>query len=603
MILAMVLLATWANVDWALHDTGPPVSDANTHAYQSRAFHNTIVNMPTWGQSVYQFFAYRSHYPLLSYQVGELGWLLMGPSTAAPVLGMAPFVLLLALSLYGITRMLAGRIAGLTAAAMGCTTPAILEYSRTPYVDMQLAAMVAFATWVLLGSRCFQDRRMSRWWGVALALGMLTKWTLPIYVAVPLAVAALGALRTATRRSVAVAFAMLCLAALAAGAAIVIFPAQHIDPQWGPGWKPVLSWLGVALVAWALGWILRRASREEGAVANAGEALLIATILASPYYAANLDGVLHKITYQATVHVDLAQVLVSNLREESLWFFLGTFWIPLGVFLGLLERETRSATLQLLGCFVVSNLAMALVPADPRYVLPNVAFLVPTGLICLRGNRTVANLALAAVLCVGAIQAGSHAWGWRPGWPTQLEARDSLQFTFQTRPVLPDLPRTEQYPFPELMSRLTWAYTGWETGRDRSVALVVASRAEASKLQPRALLYYAALMGRHLIVREIMIEAPGEQHLKLADAVESYLLLYRDPTVPTPWAPSARESEDGAPPLPPPPPPDVVPGEPRTREELLAHVQERGIFPKRMRTVQVFHFGKDILVELMEPVR
>lgn len=571
LILALAGLTSWANLTWAARNAAPPHSDANTHAWHSLVFHESLDDSPgpRSTRSLVRFFNYQGHYPPLAYQVGELGWIALGRSALALVLGLAPFLLLLAVSMYGLGRLLAGRMAGLLAAVLTCTAPVVLDHSRMLFLDLTLTALVAFGTWTLLASHSFQDLRYSRAWGVALGLGMLTKWTFLVFLAVPLGAAVCAAFRARRPRDSEIALGMLALALLLAQIALLCFPLRP---------ESLLAVWGLALLGCALGIVrLRRDLGSDSALVNAAEALIPALALAAPYYACSQDLVLDKITYQAGVQVELIRTLGLNLREQALWFYLSAPWWPLGPLLGLIRRETRPITLQLLGSLVLSTLFAALIPHDPRYLMPNLPALVALGMMALRGVPRFAATVLTVAVAVGVFQATCHLGTALGKWPSLNDRRQMSLVQPPWLPPLPFPPLTGAYPVEALLERMTWNQTEAQT-----TVFVAASPTETANFQARSLVFYARLQGHGLRLWELGHDW-GNEPLPSPGQVHNYLLVYRHP--------DALEEDRVR---------NQIEG-PITRQELLDRARQEMSFPKGLRTLKTFRFGQSTVVELLEP--
>jgi len=568
LLLGLVVLTSWANLAWAAQNTAPPESDANTHVFLSLVFHESLGDAPgpLLPKALVRFLNYREHYPPLAYQVGELGWIALGRSLLAPVLGVAPFLLILAISMYGLGRLLAGRIAGLLSAVMTCTAPVVLEHSRTLFLDLPLTALVAFGIWTLLASCSFQDLRYSRAWGVSLGLGMLTKWTFLVFVAVPLTVAAARAFRARRSADSETALGMLAVALLLSLIAFQCFPLkpEGLLAVWA------LALLGAVLQIARL----RRDLGSESALVNGAEALILAVALAVPYYAASQDLVLDKVTYQAGVHVEVLHVLGMNLREQALWLCMSAPWWFLGPILGLAWRPTRSRTLQLLGSLALSTTFAAWIPHDPRYLMPNLTLLVALSTIAVRGAPRFGATVLALAVVVGTLQATCHLTNRLGEWPTLHDRRHFSMLRPPWLPPLPRPPRTETYPFEALLDRMAWN----DAGR-RTVVCAAASPTETANVQARALRLFARLQGRELRLWEmdhdLLAPPQGE--------VPNYLLFYRHPDE------LRGELLQQAPQV------------PVTRRDLLRRAVEKKAFPKGLKSVAVFRFGESTAVELLKP--
>jgi len=566
-VLALAFLVVGANLTWASRDAGPPMSDAGTHAFYSLDFHDQLdrSDAPLPLRALLRWAGFQNHYPPLVYQVGEVGWFLLDRSLLAPVLGLAPFVLLLACSAYGLGRLVAGRLAGLAAATMACTAPVVLDHSRMPYLDMPLAALVAFGTWMLLASRSFERLGPSRGWGLALGLGLLTKWTFLCFLAVPWLVATVTALHRRAPGDLSRAAGMILVGGVLGAVAILCFPLQSSGH---------LAVWGLALLAAVLQIARLRRGREPGAaLVNASEALVLALALAAPYYCASREHVLHKVVYQIAVQVDFARVLGANLVEQFLWLGLTAPWWPLGVLLGVARRGTRSVSLQLLGSVALNTVFCALIPHDPRYLMPNLPALVALSVNVVRGVPGMGVAVLVASLAVGAVQAGSHLPGFSVDWPTLQARRGAINLQLPWRPPLPMPPRTAPFPFDALLDSLEWRAPG-----QTSTVVVAGSPNESVFLQPRALLYYALLKRRRLIVWEVGHRDPAELP---PGPVTDYLLLYRHPQAPAQEAP--RHAQEV----------------PTSRQALLEHATRLGTFPTGLQAIRVFRFDDTIAVELL----
>jgi len=98
-------------------------------------------------------------------------------------------VVMLALTIgltYALGTTLADRAAGLFAAALVGLLPMTAAMGRLYYTEAFLTAMVALNLLALYRCRSFTRRRWSVLWGVSLGIGLLVKWTMPMYVGLPL---------------------------------------------------------------------------------------------------------------------------------------------------------------------------------------------------------------------------------------------------------------------------------------------------------------------------------------------------------------------------------------------------------------------------------
>ena len=123
----------------------------------------------------------RSPLGIIPAALSQLG----GPSpTAARLSSLFWFVLLLYFT-FRITEHLCTPGAGLLAAASLAAMPMVMGFSRLLWLDMPLAAMTAWCVLMLLRAEGFCSLRASLLLGLVVGLGLLTKYSLPIFVGPP----------------------------------------------------------------------------------------------------------------------------------------------------------------------------------------------------------------------------------------------------------------------------------------------------------------------------------------------------------------------------------------------------------------------------------
>lgn len=583
LVLAIVAFTAWSNLNWAATDKGPPPSDGATHAYHSMIFHDTCRGVATLGQSVYQFLTFRNHYPPLSYQVGELGYAIVGTNEEAYIVGMIPFTLILGFSMYFLCRNMSGRLAGITGAILACSAPSILEYSRLPFIDMQVAAITAFSLFAVFACDGFRHRGYSLLCGLAVGLGMLAKWTFPVFIIAPL----LYAFILAVVRSVASkkekwlrSGATLVIVVAASWIVFGCFMPDYTTPYEGPGFAPVLTWLITILSAYLLIYVIHRREPERSPLVNALEALLLAVAVIGPWYGNNRLQITYKAIYQAGVHVDFLANVVRNCQMQITWLFMSTIWVPLGLALGLLRRESRAATIQLVICWVLTVASLSAAPSDARYLLPTVVFLVAIGMGFMPYARICGILVLGAFAVIGAMQCNYYNLNHNYHWILLEEARNAIPYRVSRVPAIPMAPRTEEYPFAKVLAAMEWSKNVSWTG-----LLAAAPQVEATIVQPRCLLYYAALEGKRMRVREVLSPEQSKTSLYNEGQATNYMLMYRDPA-------ATHSTQKRV----------FIPDDPVTRQEVLERTRDIVDFPKVIKSKATFRFGADTLVELVVPV-
>lgn len=210
---------------------------------------------------------------------------LLGPTMdAAQLLNVALFGAVLWLT-WRIGRDLAGPAVGLFAALLAGFFPLLFGMARLFYTEMFLTALVLLNLWALQRSDGFARRRWALLWGASLGLGLLVKWTMPIYIALPCAWVLWQARgerwrRAGARQSGAGELLRLAVAAaLGLGlAALWYWPNRAAAAAFPLG--AGMFWIGGALAA-GLFYLLHR---PGGRAANLAAGLLLAAAIAGLWY-------------------------------------------------------------------------------------------------------------------------------------------------------------------------------------------------------------------------------------------------------------------------------------------------------------------------------
>ena len=132
-----------------------------------------------------QAFALDSFRPPFFHFCAVLMYRLFGVSAQVAVMTNFPFLLILLLAVYGIGRQIGTRTVGVLAAFLVSVFPLTFALTRAFYVDLALAALVSAAIYFLLTADGFRSRKNSLLLGVTIGLGLLTKWTYPLFIVGP----------------------------------------------------------------------------------------------------------------------------------------------------------------------------------------------------------------------------------------------------------------------------------------------------------------------------------------------------------------------------------------------------------------------------------
>lgn len=131
----------------------------------------------------FTFPAYRT--PALYIAVQPFFWLFGVSMDSAQLLNVILLGVVIVLT-YLLGNMIAGREIGLFAALLVGLLPLLTAMSRLFYTEMFLTALVVLNLLALARCRGFTQRGWSLVWGASLGIGLLVKWTMPLYIWLPL---------------------------------------------------------------------------------------------------------------------------------------------------------------------------------------------------------------------------------------------------------------------------------------------------------------------------------------------------------------------------------------------------------------------------------
>jgi len=186
---------TALNLLWLSKEPRPPHWDMARHLGDSLIYLNTFqLSHPLLPIETY------TYYPPFTYWVTDLFYAFLGTGLWVAILSNAVFIAILAFASYGIGKSLWNRRIGLLSAIFVLTTPVMVSNFKEYMLDAPLTAMVALGLYLLIRTESFSRRRPSVLFGAACGLGLLTKWTFPFFLALPLVASGVAALGPAIRR-------------------------------------------------------------------------------------------------------------------------------------------------------------------------------------------------------------------------------------------------------------------------------------------------------------------------------------------------------------------------------------------------------------------
>jgi 4-amino-4-deoxy-L-arabinose transferase-like glycosyltransferase len=224
LLALFVLILALFNHYWAARQDAPPFQGGLICLKKSLEYHKSLAS-----GDIFSFLASQGDfYPPLPFQAAAIFFFLFKPGYAWAVTSMAPFLAILVFSTYLLGKHLWGEKAGLAAAIMAASIPGTAFFGRVPNADIPAAAFLPLLVYALLRSEGLTVAKYSLLTALAMALGMLSKLSFPLYAALPLAWIAGGAILQnlkdeKTRKETLLTLAALLAFWAAAGGAILLF--------------------------------------------------------------------------------------------------------------------------------------------------------------------------------------------------------------------------------------------------------------------------------------------------------------------------------------------------------------------------------------------
>jgi 4-amino-4-deoxy-L-arabinose transferase-like glycosyltransferase len=183
--MALVVICSLLHVWVTQGDTVPPAADGSGY-YRTCLEWRDHIQSGRWRTLLRSLYHSDRRPPLVQAWTTAL-FLAVGESSIQLArLGQLPFMALLLIGTFGLGARLRDRPTGLLAATLIAGYPQVIGFSRLYWMDLPLATMVVLSIWALIATDHFSRRGPSMLFGLLLALGLLTKYTYPVFVVGPL---------------------------------------------------------------------------------------------------------------------------------------------------------------------------------------------------------------------------------------------------------------------------------------------------------------------------------------------------------------------------------------------------------------------------------
>jgi len=231
-LAALLLVCTLLSIHAVNRDTVPMAADAAGY-YRTTLMLDRLLEQGRAREAVARLLQAEVRPPLPQLVTVATYRLLGERSQRVARLSILPFLWLLLLATYGIGARLKDRETGLVAAALLAGFPQVIGFSRSYWMDLPLAGVTALSLWALLRTGGLRRRRASLLLGLTLGLGLLTKYTFPIFVGGPALYLALRGLRQAgDRRALRRRLENICLALLVTTALAAFWYVPSLESAW-----------------------------------------------------------------------------------------------------------------------------------------------------------------------------------------------------------------------------------------------------------------------------------------------------------------------------------------------------------------------------------
>jgi dolichyl-phosphate-mannose-protein mannosyltransferase len=198
LILLLAMATFVAAVAPALRETGtPPGWDQSIHLRDSLVYERILRHPALVGGGVlgailrgseeFPLLTPSGYYPPFVPGITALFYLVAGRSYETAMAAQILFLAFLVFGTWGLGNRLLGAPVGLAAGLMLLAAPGIRMNAEEYMLDLPLAAMVVTSAWALWSSDGFVRRDRSLLFGVLAGVGMLTKWSFFLFLALPVA--------------------------------------------------------------------------------------------------------------------------------------------------------------------------------------------------------------------------------------------------------------------------------------------------------------------------------------------------------------------------------------------------------------------------------
>ena len=187
LLISIIIFYSINNYIWIKNRNPFPLyPDESEHLIQSFRYYRLMIdpNPVIFKNLIYLIKGYR--FPPFFLFTSAMLNLLFGASKVVSTMTNILYLAILLFSVYYLGKKSDNRNVGLLSAFILSMFPFVFGMSRVFMLDFALMAMITFSICSLVYTNNFTSTKFSLFFGVSLGLGMLTKWTYPLFIIGPL---------------------------------------------------------------------------------------------------------------------------------------------------------------------------------------------------------------------------------------------------------------------------------------------------------------------------------------------------------------------------------------------------------------------------------
>ncbi|MCL5035670.1 MAG: glycosyltransferase family 39 protein [Chloroflexi bacterium] len=418
-IIVLVFFCAFFIFNFYLYSQSPtvPEGDLASHLLRSLKVREVLVDRGKAWEALFS----SSEYPPLPFIVATGAYQVFGVSQETASLSLVVFSLLTIFAMYFLGLTLGGRILAFIVTLLTITSPVFVDTSHSFVPDAPLVGMVALALLGLLWSDDFRNYKGSLFFGIAFALGMLTKFTflhfiLGIILFYIVWITWTGMSKMWKRGLV---FAVIILLFTAT---LLIFGQKIISDYLRYNFLPfLLTHILLLLWIWKIVSLYQASLEKKGKLTEGGRrffnlvyAAIIFILIAGPWYLASISEMLAKTRLQYSEYYkhyfSMPFMLLENIAALS-HTFVGALPAMIAGVLSLYFKKRKVFKVVLIIGLVSSFFLISYTEIWParRYLLPILPYVVLLGTIWLADLKKVWRYAAAPVVLLICF---SQVWTW-----------------------------------------------------------------------------------------------------------------------------------------------------------------------------------------------